>query len=77
MTLDTLANKIKAIGVILAFIVGASALIVKYYRLPDDVAKLAAEQAELRQTVDKLVPRVDVLEKRIGRREQTKRSSNR
>ena len=70
LSLETLADKIKAIGVILAFIVGASAVVVRYYKLPTEVQVLSTEQKDLRKSVDQLSVKVDLLEKRVKRRTQ-------
>jgi len=68
LSLETVADKVKAIGVILAFIVGTSAVIVRYYNLPKDVASITAEQKVMRAEIDKLTDRLETVEKRISRR---------
>ena len=67
LSLETLADKIKAIGVVLAFIVGASAVVVRYYKLPTEVQVLSTGQKDLRKSVDQLSVKVDLLEKRVKR----------
>lgn len=67
ITLEHLAGKLKAVSVIIAFIVGLSALIVKYYTLPDDVQRLSKEVEELQENTARISAKVDLLEKRALR----------